>query len=338
VGGGEAGGLQPRVRIAIQRASTERAAELCARRDVDGPVPQDPIEPREPLLPDAPRRAGAGHLSYSALARFADCGYRFYAERVLGLASPLDRSTQNGGPSAPEEVEGDELLDPELGPRGRSLAVGNAVHALLEAAARQSWDAVPSAELERVAAREGLAGDRDARDRVGNLVHGWLGSDVRSELVSSGARLRPEVPFVLDLAGAIVRGKIDLLADTAAGPLVVDYKTDALGGSDPAELASRYETQRDLYAVAVHRAGGGGSAPVRAAYSFLEAPDRTVLESYDEAGISAARDRLEGLIQRIREGDFKRTDSPHRSLCHGCPAAARLCGAPAWKPQWARTG
>jgi hypothetical protein len=77
---------------------------------------------------------------------------------------------------------------------------------------------------------------------------------------------------------------------------------------------------------------------VRAAYSFLEARVRTVLEGYDGARISAARDRLEGLIQRIREGDFKRTDSPHRSLCHGCPAAARLCGAPAWKPQWARTG
>jgi hypothetical protein len=87
--------------------------------------------------------------------------------------------------------------------------------------------------------------------------------------------------------------------------------------------------------VAVHRAGDWGTAPVRAAYCFLEAPDRTVLESYGEAGIRAARKRLERLIQRIREGDFNRTDSPHRSLCHGCPAAARLCGAPAWKPQWA---
>ena len=159
VGGGEAGGPEPRVRIRIQRAGPERAAELRARHDAEAPAPQDPIEPREPLLPESPRRAGAGHLSYSALARYAECGYRFYAERVLGLASPLDRPAQNGEPSAPDEPEGDELLDPELGPRERSLAVGNAVHALLEAAARQSWDAVQSAELERVVAREGLAGD-----------------------------------------------------------------------------------------------------------------------------------------------------------------------------------
>jgi ATP-dependent helicase/nuclease subunit A len=334
VDGGEARGPEPRVEIRIQRASRERAAELRARRGAGPPAPQDPIEPREPLLPEAPRPAGAGHLSYSALARYADCGYRFYAERVLGLASPLDRPAQNGEPSAPDEADPDELVDPELGPRERSLAVGNAVHSLLEAAARQSWDTVPSADLERVVAREGLAGDPNAIERVGSLVEGWLRSEVRSELAASGARLRPEVPFILELGGAIVRGKIDLLADTPGGPLVVDYKTDAVGGADPAELASRYETQRDLYAVAVHEASGG-SGPVRATYCFLEAPDQTVVERYDDDGIRAARERLEGLIQRIRDGDFARTDSPHRSLCHGCPAAARLCGAPAWKPQWA---
>ena len=110
---------------------------------------------------------------------------------------------------------------------------------------------------------------------VASLVENWLRSGVRSELAASGARLRPEVPFILELGGAIVRGKIDLLADTQEGPLVVDYKTDAVDGADPAELASRYETQRDLYALAVHRASGR-SAPVRAAYCFLEAPDRTV--------------------------------------------------------------
>jgi RecB family exonuclease len=141
------------------------------------------------------------------------------------------------------------------------------------------------------------------------------------------------VPFVLELAGAIVRGKIDLLADTPDGPLVVDYKTDALGEADPAELAGRYQTQRDLYALAVHRASGADS--VRAAYCFLEAPERTVLETYEGAGLAAARERLETLIRRIGDGDFARTASPHRSLCHGCPAAARLCGKPAWKPQWA---
>ena len=74
---------------------------------------------------------------------------------------------------------------------------------------------------------------------------------------------------------------------------------------------------------------------VRAAYCFLEAPQRTVVERYDRSGLEAARTRLERLIARIGAGDFARTEEPHRSLCFGCPAAAGLCGNPAWRPQWA---
>jgi ATP-dependent helicase/nuclease subunit A len=335
VGGGAAAGGEPLMRVAVQRPSAERAERLRARAEVADPPLVTPPAPASPLLSGTPPPPGAGHLSYSALAGYAACGYRFYVERILGLASPLEPPTDAGETAPPEQNEADELVDPRLGARQRSLAIGNAVHAILEAGARRSWDPVNGEELERILAREGLAGDAEARERVGMLVEGWLESDLRAELAAARARLRPEVPFILDLGGAIVRGKIDLLADTPAGPLVVDYKTDALGGADPAELASRYETQRDLYAVAVHRARGSREEPVRAAYCFLEEPDRTVLESYDEAGMRAAGERLEGLIQRIRDGEFARTDSPHRSLCHGCPAAARLCGAPAWKPQWA---
>ena len=79
----------------------------------------------------------------------------------------------------------------------------------------------------------------------------------------------------LGLGGAVVRGKIDLLAELPEGPLSSGSKTDALQGSDPAELAERYETQRDLYALAVQGARRNGDAAiVRAAYCFLEAPER----------------------------------------------------------------
>jgi ATP-dependent exoDNAse (exonuclease V) beta subunit len=335
VDGGPVSGPAPRIRVAVQRPGVERAARLRARARQSEPPEPVPPKPAAPLLPSAPAPSGAGHLSYSALASYAGCGYRFYVERILGLSSPPETAGDGGEPDERKDDEADELLDPRLGPRQRSLAIGNCVHTILEAGARRSWDPLPAEDVERILAREDLAGDPEARDRVGRLVDGWLASELRAELASDGARLRPEVPFVLDLGGAIVRGKIDLLADTPGGPLVVDYKTDALGDADPAELAGRYETQRDLYALAVHRAAGTGSAGVRAAYCFLEAPERTVLESYDEAGLRAARERLESLIERIREGDFARTDSPHRSLCHGCPAAARLCGNPAWRPQWA---
>jgi ATP-dependent exoDNAse (exonuclease V) beta subunit len=335
VGGGEAGGPAPMVRVQIQRPSAERAERLRERFEAHTEPLAVPAGPSEPLLADAPAPQGAGHLSYSALASYAGCGYRFYVERILGLGSPAEVAASDGEPEAEEDLEADELLDPALGPRERSLAIGSGVHAILEAAARRSWAPVTDEEVERVLAREGLAGDDAARQRVAKLVEGWLSSELAESLRGGGARVRPEVPFLLDLGRTIVRGKIDLLADTDDGPLVVDYKTDALDGADPAELASRYEIQRDIYALAVQRGAGNGSAPIRAAYCFLEDPERTVTESYDESRLRQARERVEGLIARIRAGDFTRTDTPHLALCHGCPAAARLCGNPAWRPEWA---
>jgi len=60
-----------------------------------------------------------------------------------------------------------------------------------------------------------------------------------------------------------------------------------------------------------------------------------VAEAYDAARLTAARRRLEELVAGIRSGDFTRTDNPYVALCYGCPAAANLCGKPAWRPQWA---
>jgi ATP-dependent helicase/nuclease subunit A len=333
VGGGEAGGPAPAVRVRVQRPSAERAERLRGRLEAHTEPLAVPAGASEPLLTGARPPLGAGHLSYSALASYAGCGYRFYVERILGLGSPSEAAASDRDHEAEGDREADELLDPSLGPRERSLGIGSAVHAILESAARRSWDALTEDELERVLAREGLAGDGAARERVAALVNGWLSSGTRAAL--AGASVRPEVPFLLDLGGTVVRGKIDLLADTDDGPLVVDYKTDALDGVDPAEVASRYEIQRDIYALAVQRGAGNGSRTIGAAYCFLEEPERTVTELYDEQRLREARERVEGLIARIRAGDFTRTDSPHLALCNGCPAAARLCGNPAWKPQWA---
>ena len=336
IGGGTSRGPQPRLAVRIQRPSPERAAEL--RRSTPWPAPTaDGAPPDRPahLLEGFVPTAATGRLSYSALATYSGCRYRFYAERVIGLEAPTvrDQPSEDGGGELPQTGE---IPAPAAGPRERSLAIGNAVHSALEASARRSWAPPSEAELEAILARAGLSADGEARDRVETLVEGWLSSELRAELEAGATRIRPEVPFALGLGGAVVRGKIDLLAELPEGPLVVDYKTDALRGSDPAELAERYETQRDLYALAVHGAHRNGDAAiVRAAYCFLEAPERTSVEAYDEARTAAARERLEGLVAGIRAGDFRRTESPHPALCYGCPAAARLCAKPAWRPQWA---
>ena len=85
---------------------------------------------------------------------------------------------------------------------------------------------------------------------------------------------------MLSVGGTLIRGSIDLLAVRPDGSvLVVDYKTDRLAGRDPAEIATRYSIQRDLYALAAAARG----APVETAYVFLERPDEPVRTSFDQA-------------------------------------------------------
>ena len=338
IGGGAAAGPAPRISVRIQAPSAERAARLRERSPAaalpTGGAPER--APAEPLLAGFRPVAAVGHLSYSALADYAGCHYRFYVERVIGLEERFTAAP--GTEDADDSVvpRGDELVAPQLGGRERALAIGNAVHAALEASARRSWDEPREAELAALCGRQGLAGDMEALERVQALVGGWLGCALRAQLDAAGARLRPEVPFVLALGGAVVRGKIDLVAETPQGLVIVDYKTDALRGSDPAEVAGRYSTQRDLYALAVHDGLPGSRAgSLRAAYCFLESPKQTLIESYDKPALSAARERLEAHLMGIGEGHFARTEHPHPSLCYGCPAAAHLCGKPAWRPQWA---
>jgi hypothetical protein len=65
---------------------------------------------------------------------------------------------------------------------------------------------------------------------------------------------------------------------------------------------------------------------------FLEGADEPVAEEFDAAALAGARQRLKAMIGRIRAGEFKPTDEPTSAICFGCPAAARLCLHPKWRP------
>jgi hypothetical protein len=157
------------------------------------------------------------------------------------------------------------------------------------------------------------------------MIRAWLESELCRELRDGGARVRPEMPFLLPVAGSVVRGTIDLLADTERGPLVIDYKTDSLAETTPDELVDRYAVQREIYVLA---ASAGTATRVRTAYAFLDRGGGVVAAEFGPEQLDAARAHVEELVAGVSEGHFEVTDSPHRALCHDCPARQRLCSHP----------
>jgi PD-(D/E)XK nuclease superfamily len=298
-----------RIRVGVSAPGPNAGAGLLVRREAEPEHDQPPAA--EPPLhrPETPP-ALTGGLSYSALSDFERCRYRFYVERVLGIAEPEEAS----------RVTADDGADAASPETKRRFGPGVAVHALLEWSARNRWRD-PGEDRAAGALREqGLDPSGDDVQRALELVGAWLDSPLRAELEDS--RARAEVPFVLSICETLMRGSIDLLVERADGSvMVVDYKTDRLAGGSPGEAAERYEVQRDLYALAAAALG----TPVETAYVFLERPDSAVTERYEGPDLDQARARVEGLLGELAEGRFEVTHRPHKALCHDCPARERLC-------------
>ena len=89
-----------------------------------------------PAAPPVPLR----RLSYSALSLYRRCGYRYFAQRVLGLPEPERAAVEGGG------------LDP--------LELGDAVHLELERADGRWRDRYPHASPEN-------------EERIGGFVAAW---------------------------------------------------------------------------------------------------------------------------------------------------------------------
>ncbi|HSR95363.1 MAG TPA: PD-(D/E)XK nuclease family protein, partial [Solirubrobacterales bacterium] len=301
-----------RIAVRVSLPSSERAAALTATGEE--PIERAPLgEGEAPLLERNPPAVPNRPLSYTAIAAYKECGYRFQMERVLDLGDrvrPLSRiATQRTNASA----------DGGPGSRDDAAARGAAVHSLLEWSAANEW-------------REP---DGDIEDELLAPVRAWLASGLLRERVQAPkASSRAEVPLLVRVGDAVLRGSIDLLVERdSAPPLVIDYKTDRLGASTAAERASKYATQRTIYALAVAEAHG--AAAVEVAYVFLERPEEPVVELLDAEAMERGREELAATIARIAAGEFPVAAAERRSwgLCRGCPALGRLCSGPVRQPQ-----
>jgi len=259
--------------------------------------------PELPPLPPPPLHK-VRRLSYSALALFERCSYRYYVERIAGLRE--ERGTVPGS----------------LGLK--ATEVGDAVHRLLERVdlrapvapevglVRAWYPGVTAEELERIAAFVASYCDSELAARIATL---------------EGAE--PERPFAFEHDGVLLHGRLDVLWRGGSRALVLDYKTNTLagdggrGGSPEEIVEADYRLQRLVYALACFRAGAD---EVEVVYHFLERSDGVVSTTFNRLELPELEAELSAAIRRVDAGEFVPT--PSDFTCAGCPALDLVCAGP----------
>jgi ATP-dependent exoDNAse (exonuclease V) beta subunit len=268
------------IAVRVNLASIERAASLTAVRKEPEAARDDGGGPA-PLVARRPPKAAKRPLSYTAISA-----------QSKGSEEGLIDSDR-----ALREQGGDEQAAAEGG-----IARGIAVHSLLEWSQANGWRA-PSAELVRRVLRSAEVGADAGLSEEALLtpLQAWLDSSFFAERIRGASSSRAEVPLLIEVADTVLRGSIDLLVEEdGAPPLIVDYKTDRVDGSGPAELVVRYEIQQAIYALAVAEARA--VEEVELAYVFLERPEEPAITTWGPGEIAAGRRRLETEVARIRRG------------------------------------
>jgi ATP-dependent exoDNAse (exonuclease V) beta subunit len=282
----------------------------------DSSVPAGPLRQFErheaaPALP-------VGRLSYSGLARYQACGYRFYLERVVRLPE-LDLTGSDG--EAEPELPGSDELSP--------LLRGTVVHELLERLDFEKPEMPSDDEVaERLASHGADAGEAAVADSA-RFVRGFLGTPL-FERIAAAEHVRKELGFAYELippsAGGrslLVNGFLDVYAEESDCTLIVDYKTDSLEGTDAEALCdAQYGVQRLIYGLAALRAG---APEVEVTYCFLERPEEPVSRRWTAADADALEAELLELAAGVIEGRFSPASEPHRQLCVQCAGRPGLC-------------
>jgi ATP-dependent helicase/nuclease subunit A len=278
-------------------ADGEGQLELFVGDDVPPLPPPAPRLPELAPVPEPPLHH-VRSLSYSALALFGRCSYRYYAERIAGMR--------------PSDVRG--TVPGQTGLAATEL--GDAVHVLLEHGVAADDVRAPVLARYPGATEEDLA-------RVGQLVQAWHDSPLAQRL-GELERVRPELGFAFEHDGVLLHGRLDVFAQQDGSALVVDYKTNRLEDLSPEEaLEEDYGIQRLVYALAGFRAGAD---EVEVVYVFLERPDEPVARTFKREEAAELETGLSEAIAAIRAGRFVPT--PSELACAGCPALDVVCAGP----------
>ena len=167
----------------------------------------------------------------------------------------LERATRPARATSPSQLEhlDDDVRRGGAGApagRARALAVGSAVHRVMELADFDDEGSLP-----------GLAGAvcaelgwPDLAERAAALAGAcWRSAPVRA--AARSAETQRELPIGVLVDDIVVSGAVDLLYLDGEEWVIVDYKTDA--DADEGVLRDRYTPQGAAYALAVEAATGG---------------------------------------------------------------------------------
>jgi ATP-dependent helicase/nuclease subunit A len=291
-----------------ERATDEREWEeqlsLFAALSPPAPVAGMELPPLPSIAP--PAGDDVRRLSYSALALFERCSYRYFAERALGL-DPV--------PVAKGHDDSESGL--------AATEIGDAVHRLLEAIPLSDPVLPDRTELDSSVRAWYPTASVAELDRIAALAAAYCGSTL-ARRVARLADASPETPFVFEHEGVLLHGRFDVASRDGREATVVDYKTNELDGLEPEVVVeAEYRLQRLVYALACLR---DGAERVEVAYQFLERPEEVVTDVFSSADIEALEAELSEAIVRIRAGDFRPT--PSEFACAGCPALDVVCAGP----------
>ena len=306
------GGWRAPLRVRLNRPGPDSQLDLTLIDSAPKLAAADDFEGSPEIVPlptvDAP--APAPTLSYSSLATYKSCGYRWYLKHVLRLPD-RDRPSGAGG--------------------GDARARGQVAHALLERADLSGSAVAPSDEQIRAsAAAHDLEPDAKMIERLRGYVEAILASPFRERLERAQREISFSLPLIADSPSApMLTGIIDALDVTPGMPaLLVDYKTDGVRPGDGLEqkVAASYAVQRALYALAVLR--GSEAEAVDVVHLFLERPEEPVTASFTRADVPALEQQLSEAAAGLVAGEFPVASEPWKGLCGDCPGRGGLCPVP----------
>jgi ATP-dependent helicase/nuclease subunit A len=303
-----------RVILRVDRYAEEEPVAQEEAADEDGQLSlfaEDGVATLPVLVPSLPPLAEipapplhrVRRLSFSALALYERCSYRYYAERVVGMR-PTDERNAAPGTTGLAATE-----------------IGDAVHRLLELVDLQEPQS-PDDLAELVRGWYPRVND-DELARIAGFVRSYCESELAGR-VATLSGTRPERPFAFEHDGVLLHGRLDVLQQDGDRALVVDYKTNTLEEGTPEGIVEHdYRLQRLVYALACFRAG---AQEVEVVYHFLERPDAIVSTVFDRDELPQLEAELSEAIARINAGEFRPT--PDEFICAGCPALDVVCAGP----------